>query len=147
MAWTYAALKAADVAAGANPNLTAAMAAINAQTHVVAVDVSTSSLYGLMLLDGAWIGMQAWLAANQTDTATMPYVKIIQALLSSPSVQNIDMSDPVKSAAITGMLQAMVNGGAITPTQQSGMLALASKTVPVWQPAVTEGDIQTARTQ
>ena len=148
MTWTLAQLKAGDVAAGANPDITAAAAALNAQTTTETVDVPISAVEGYLLINGILPAMQAWAAAHPADTTgVLAVIESIQALVSAPTLQAVAMSDPATNAAVTKMLGALTAAGLMTSAQEATVLAMATATVPIWQPTITPGDIQTARAQ
>ena len=148
MSWTYTALKAADTAAGANANLATAAATLNAQTTTQTVNVPVGTLYGYLLMNGIMGTLSAWAAKNPGDTTgSLGVIQALQAMLTSPNITTVEMTDATTAATVTGMLGTLVTNKIITSAHQSAVLALASQTVPVWQPAVTVADIQIARAQ
>jgi hypothetical protein len=143
--WTYADLKAADPG---GDDLAAIGAALNAETVTLTVDVPITAVSGYMLPRGITAAAEIWLVAHETDTGDVAKaVRSLLGLLTDPRLQVVAMTDPTIAAAVAGMLSGMVAASIITAQQQAEILALASATVPKWQPAITAGDIQTARAQ
>ncbi len=148
MSWTFAQVKAADAAAGANPNITTAAATLNAQTTTTIVDVPVGEVEGYLLVNGILPAMQAWAAAHPTDTTgVLAVIESMQALVSAPTLETVAMSNPATNAAVTKMVGALAAAGLMTSAQASALLEMATVTIPVWQPPITPGDIQTARAQ
>ena len=147
MSWTYAQVKAADAAQGI-ADITLAAEGLNKQTTAATVDVPRATVEGYLLLNGILPGMQEWAAAHPTDTTgVLAAVQDLEDLIAAQDLAQIAMSDPATNAAVTKMLGALVTAGLMTSAQQSALLAMASAQVPVWQPTLLPGDIQTARAQ
>ncbi|MDE1905007.1 MAG: hypothetical protein KGH75_00970 [Rhodospirillales bacterium] len=144
MAWTDTQLAAAYSALTSAPaTLADAVTALNAQTTNITIDVPVGTIYGNLLLTGVWAQMVAWAKANPSDTTgALAVIDAMQAMLTSPNIPDVTMSNPTTAALISGMLAKLVSSSVITQTQEAAILALASATVAVWQPAVIISDLQ-----
>ena len=151
--WTPAQLKAAYQALSPAPaSYEAAVTTLNAQTTTVTVAVPIAALAAYLGLNGKLGALKAF-AASPPSGASAESVAAAQGLwemISSPGAfPPFDMADATVASAIQAMLAALVSPGTgitgpITSTDQTAILALATQTVPTWQPAVTAGDVQTA---
>lgn len=148
MTWTYAELKLADAAAGANEDLTVAAAAMNMQTSQVTVDVPIGDVEAYALINGITVAAQDWLAASGAGNVTVArVVRAFLAMIASQRLETVQMTDPEKNATVTQMLGAMTAVGILSTDQEAAILGMATATVPKWNPPVSAGDIQTARAQ
>jgi hypothetical protein len=142
--WTLAELKAADPGG----DITSAAAALNAQTVAQTIDVPISTVEGYMLVNGIIAAADAWAMAHPDDTTgVLAVIRSLEGLLASPHLTVVEMSDTTIAAAVTTMLATLVAASIMTSEQRDAVLAMASASVPKWQPAITAGDIQTARAQ
>ncbi len=156
MTWTPAQLKAAYSALSPTPaSLEAAATALNAQTTTVTVPVPIASVAAYLGLVGKLGAIEAFAktppsgASAQAVAAAQGLWEMIQSPAAFPP---FDMPNPTVAASVEAMLAALVSPGTgvtapINSTDQANILALAQQTVPVWQPALKVGDIQTALAQ
>jgi len=156
MAWTPAQLKVAYQALSPVPaSYEAAAATLNAQTTTVTVPVPIASVAAYLGLVGKLGAIEAFAktppsgASAQAVAAAQGLWEMIQSPASFPP---FDMPNPTVAASVEAMLAALVSPGTgvtapINSTDQANILALAQQTVPVWQPALKVGDIQTALAQ
>ena len=151
--WTPAQLKAAYQALSPAPaSYEAAAATLNAQTTTVTVSVPIADVAAYLGLAGKLGALEAF-AKSPPSGASAESIAAAQGLwemISSPAAfPPFNMTDATVASAINAMLTALVSPGTgitgpIDSTDQATILGLASQTVPVWQPAVTAGDVQTA---
>ena len=153
MPWTPAQLKAAYLAISPTPaSLEAAAATLNAQTTTVTVPVPIASV-------AAYLGLVGKLGAIETFATSPPSGASAQSVAAAQGLWEMtqspaafppfDMPNAIVAASVEAMLAALVSPGTgvtapIDSTDQATILGLASQTMPVWQPAVTAGDVQTA---
>ena len=151
--WTPAQLKAAYQALSPAPaSYEAAAATLNAQTTTVTVPVPIADV-------AAYLGLVGKLGAIETFAKSPPSGASAQAvaaaqglweMISSPAAfPPFDMPNATVGASVEAMITALVSPGTgitgpIDSTDQATILGLAAQSVPVWQPAVTAGDVQTA---
>jgi hypothetical protein len=156
MAWSLADLKAADAALSPPQGDPAEAATVlTAQTKAVAVDVTVQSIAGYLGMTGKLTGFMAWAAAppaGASGTAIAAATALAFAFQHPQLLPVFEMTNPSIAAAMTTWLDALVSpgGGIAAPidaADQTAILSLASATVPVWQPAPSAGDVQTARAQ
>lgn len=150
MAWTYAQVKAADAAlnpAQADPALAAA--ALNAQTTALAQpasDIGLGDIQGVLLLSGDWLKIQTEAAKSGATGATTDPIT-----LSILAIQLVQSKAATVAAAnwtsFVGMLQVLEANSVVSSASLTAIQALATMTVPTWQPALLAGDVQTARAQ
>ncbi|HTJ88882.1 MAG TPA: hypothetical protein VL356_01700 [Acidocella sp.] len=155
MAWTYATVKAADAAlspAVADPG--AAAAALNAQTTTQAVPVSIATLHGILMLASTsdWDRItvrsaaaysSGWPANPATTDAAIAAAKLAVSLAGS-KVDSVSVAD---WPGFLAPLQVLQTAGDVSAASYTAIAALGSVTAATWQPALTAGDIQTARAQ
>ena len=151
--WTPAQVKAAyDALNPAPANLTDAIAALNAQTTTVAVDVPVQSVGAYLGLNGKLAAFINWATTPPTgaSAASMTAAQELAFALQHPATCPVfAMSNPTVVSLMTSWLAALVSPGTgitgpITATDQTAILALGSATVPVWQPALDGGAMQLA---
>lgn len=151
--WTPAKLKAAYAALSPTPaSLSAAAETLNAQTVPVTVDVPVQSVAGYLATVGKLGALVAWASSPPTGAsaaAVAAAVELAFALQHPQTVPVFMMTDSTVAAGVEAWLAALVTPasgmtGPIDSADQTAILALASQTVPAWQPAVTAGDVQTA---
>lgn len=156
MPWTYAQLKAAYLALSPAPaDDTAAAAALNAQTATMATqNVPVSAIHGVLLLSatGDWLRIAA--RAQQSYSSGYPASPIAGDMAINAAKLAIELAgskvDAVMAAswpAFSAFLGVLASTGDISAASQASIAALANPTVPAWQPAITPGDLQTARAQ
>ena len=146
MAWTYAQINVA--LAGLSGTETALATALNAQTHAVDVDISGNDCRSILLRTGEWGGLV--MLANTAPTATIPAQLVGAAIVARDTLASdlaIQIHNPAVADGVGQMLGALVQASIISAASQAAMLALGTVTQPVWQPALTAGDIQTAKAQ
>ena len=151
--WTPAQLKAAYQALSPTPaSYEAAAATLNAQTTTVTVSVPIADVAAYLGLAGKLGALEAF-AKSPPSGASAESIAAAQGLwemISSPAAfPPFNMADATIASEVEAMITALVSPGTgitgpIDSTDQATILGLATKTVPVWQPAVTAGDVQTA---
>lgn len=140
----YTALKAADAALGIEDPAEAA-AALNEQTDVATVAVQATDMRAVLwpTLEYAEIV----LLSQERDFAVTPRETVLQAI----TVRSVlDSGGTIPADAETQWEQVTADLRELEPISVDSMnaiSALRTDTVPVWQPPVTYGDIQTAREQ
>lgn len=144
MVWTFAALATAD---DGNKDLTAAAAKLNAQTAAQTVDVPISAVAGYMLTRGIIAAADAYASNASPAPQVVGVIRALEGMMASPHLTVVEMSDPTVNGIVVQMLGALTAAGIMTAEQQTEVLAMGTASVPVWQPAVTAGDIQTSRAQ
>ena len=147
MAHTYADIQAALAGVPAGDE-TSQAAALNAQTAAVQVDISGNDCRSILLRTGEWGALV--MLANSAPSATLPAQMVGAAIVARDTLASdlaIQIHNPAVAAGVAQMLGALVQAGVISAASQSAMLALGTVTQPVWQPALTAGDIQTAKAQ
>jgi hypothetical protein len=156
--WTYNELKQADAALDpAQASASAAAAALNAQTTTLTTPVASVSvgiIHGALLLapTGDWLKIEAlsqqsysssYPSAPTAEDAAINAAKLAIVLASS----KVDSINPPHWTGFMSQLQVLVTAGAVAQDTYDQISALAPMTIPRWQPAVTAGDVQTARSQ
>lgn len=134
------------------------LSAINAETVPgPRTDVQVSSVFGRLLLTGAYWNLAGFAQATPTGDAghdgALFSAKSLLLLLNSPNAPAFSMSDPMNYATISGMLGALAAWEAANPgttgiTQQvhDVILGLCETRLPWWQAsgytsAVSENDL------
>ncbi len=148
--WTYAALKTAYQAITPAPaELTAACATLNAQTVDVAADLATTDVDRVLVPTGEMYAVTQ-LAAKATSGASPPTAED-QAIVAAWNVvrmltqwQTIQTSNATLAGQVKAALSGLVAAGVVSSASVAALEALMTQTVPVWQPALTVGDLQTA---
>lgn len=146
MAWTYAQVKAA--CAGMAGTETEIAAALNAQTKQADVNISGNDCRSILLRTGEWGALV--MLANTAPSATIPAQLVGAAIVARDTLASdlaIEIHNSAVAAGVAQMLGALVSAGVISATSQAAMLALGTVTQPVWVPALTAGDVQTAKAQ
>ncbi len=151
--WTPAQVKAAyDALNPAPANLTDAIAALNAQSQIIAVDVPVQKVAAYLGLQGKLAAFISWAATPPTgaSAASVSAAQELAFALQNPATCPIfAMSNLSVMSLMTSWLSALVAPGTgitgpITSADQTALLALGSATVPVWQPALDGGALQLA---
>ena len=151
--WTPAQVKAAYTALSPAPaTLAAAAATLNAQTVTTTVDVPVQAVSGYLEAVGKLAAIEAFATSPPSGASAAAITaaqELMFALKDPQSVPIFQMTNSTIASAVTSWLAALVSPGTgvtapIDATDQAAILALSTPTVPVWQPAVTAGDIQTA---
>ena len=151
--WTPAQVKAAyDALSPVPANLTDAIAALNAQTTTVAVDVPVQDVGAYLGLQGKLAAFIGWANAPPTGASAASVVaaqELAFALQHPATCPVFAMSNPGVVSLMNTWLTALVSPGTgitgpITATDQTAILALGSATVPGWQPALDGGAMQLA---
>ena len=153
MGWTIAQIRTAYAALSPAPSsLAAAVAALNAQTQTVTVDVPVQSIAGYLGSQNKLVSFLEWASsppAGASATAVTAAKALALALQNAGAFPVFQMANPIVAARMESDLAALVNPGTgiaapIAAADQTTILALASQTVPIWQPALTIADLQTA---
>ncbi len=151
--WNAAAVKAAYNALSPAPaTLADAVIALNNQKTTETVDVPVRAVSGYLEAAGKLAAVAAFANAPPSGASAAAITaaqELMFALEHPQSVPVFEMTNPAIASAVTSWLAALVSPGTgvtgpIDATDQAAILALSTPTVPVWQPAVTAGDIQTA---
>ncbi|MDB5849796.1 MAG: hypothetical protein JWP29_3548 [Rhodoferax sp.] len=147
----YAALKAADAALPDAPlPVDEAAAALNAQTRAVTIDIASRDAREVLLVSGEWGGVV--ILSNSAPSTSLPAQIVGAAIVLRDTLtltETLHTSDDAVVAKVGTLLGALGSQGAgvLSDTTISTLLGMRNVTRPVWQPAVTAGDIQTARAQ
>jgi hypothetical protein len=157
----YAALKAAIGAAPYSTDTDAEIiAAVNAATIAVAVDVPTQAVADYLAASNLFAGFEAWAAMPPTgaSAASIAAAKSLAFAFSNVALFPVfAMTDPAIATQMQDNLAALVDPGSgitgpISSTDQTNILALATAYTSQaagwgWSQGITEGDLQTARAQ
>jgi hypothetical protein len=154
--WTYASLKAADTAI-AITDPTAAATALNAQTTTLAAqNVGWGAMRDVLMNNFDWgtlvicaqTAVGGTLPGGGTQTAAIQTaaIAIRECCLYGGTFLASVAADWSKLTAAAGLLTPAAAGG-ISSASSTAIVALRVPVVATWQPAVTAGDVQTARTQ
>lgn len=144
----YQALKAADAELGIEDPAEAA-AALAAQTTTTFVDVPTAVAREVVYVSGEWIfvrekGKETTLASAKAKDPSGA-AQLLVDVLSTTTV--LELSDATKRATAEEVVDTLLLDGAISDATAAAWRAMWVREVPVWNPAPTAGDIQTAREQ
>lgn len=152
MMWTYAQVKAADVKLAIS-DLTAATAALNAQI-MTATNQTFTWLQAKTVAQTSITGDWSRIVARSRQTPTIPPVTgtdvAILAAINATEMSDTQVIDPTIAAgwsAVQSGLSALQTIGDLSSASVSAINALTTVTSPVWSPALTAGDVQTARAQ
>jgi hypothetical protein len=142
----YVALKEADAALGIEDE-TEAAAALNAQTKTVTVDVPNTSIREVLATDMEYSKVQ--LLSEERDYLSTP-LEMVELAIWAVNFMNSGGMTRAAGKDTTAWDKVVANFDALPPVSDASMdkiRNLRSDTVPVWQPPVTAGDVQTAREQ
>ncbi len=155
--WTFATLKAADAAlTGAPLALPAAASALNAQSAASQpADLAWAALRDVLMNNFDWGSL---VQACNAPPGTLPGGGTQTAAIQAAAVALRDCclwggTCAAATAAVWTKLTAAANQltpaavGAISQASVNAIVALRTPSVAAWSPAVTAGDIQTARGQ
>lgn len=142
----YAAVKAADAALSpALPDPVAAAAALNAQTVTLPPqDFPALSALNVLLLYDDWPKIIVRSEMRPVDNGG-PISAALNAVALLEARGTIYASNDTVWTAFQAMLAALVASGDIGPASQAALLALRTPSVPRWPVALTDHDIDTAR--
>jgi hypothetical protein len=145
MSWTYEALKTAIAALSPAPvGYDAIAAALNAQTVEVVQPFQWKAVKTIVQISLSW--SKVVLRARLSD-GTEANLAAINAYETADDLQ-IDPTNTTAVGTLTAGLEALLAIGDITAADVTAIQALmAPVAVPVWSPAVTAGDVQTAESQ
>lgn len=101
---------------------------INAANRPGRGPVSAATVRSYILLNGIWPRLQG-LAAAATDATVKGTAITILQVMAPNSFDTIRMNDPAVHAAVSAMLQTMVDAGAMTADQRAAMIALGDKMI------------------
>ena len=137
------------------------LAALNAATVSVAVDVPTQSVVNYLALNGLLPTVRGWgntaptptvagLTAAETEAAVVSAQTLGLMIGPPPMWDTLQMSDPTTNAQITGMVDALVVGGLMPQATASAILGMAVSTVSQaslwgWPGNIIENDLIAAR--
>ena len=145
-AWTDTQLATAYGAISPAPtSLLAAAETLNAQTTPVTVDVPVQAVAGYLGNAMKLAGFLQWAAAPPAGASAASIAAATELAFAFEHPQlfpTFYMSVPATATQMEGALAALVSPGTgvtgpITATDQAAIMALASATVPVWEPPVT----------
>ena len=154
MAQNLSALATAFNAISPTPaTLVAAVPTLNAQTTTQAIDVPVQSLAAYLGENMKMAPFLAWAAsppAGASAASIMAAAELAFALQHSGLVPSFAMSNPTIATQMEAALSALVSpgtgvAGPITATDQSAILALASRTVSIWPEPVIPAHLQMAQ--
>lgn len=140
----YLAVKEADAALGIEDPADAA-AALNAQTETVTVAVQTNDMREVL-----WPPLEyaeLVLLSQERDFDVTPRDTVKQAITARSVLDSggsIAADDATQWDQVTADLREL---GVVSTASTDALAALRTAAAPVWQPALTSGDIQTAREQ
>lgn len=140
----YLAVKEADAALGIDDPAEAADA-LNQQTQTVTVAVATSDMREVL-----WPPLEyaeIVLISQERDFATTPRETVLQAITARSvldSGSTIAADDVTQWDEVTADLREL---GVVSTASTDAIASLRTATVPVWQPPLDAGTIQTAREQ
>lgn len=151
-----ASLKAADTAQGVT-DLTVAAAGLNAQnTALSAQNVAWSDMRDVLMNNFDWgalvacaqtaVGATLPGGATQTAAIQQAAIAIRECCLYGHTFAASVTASWNKLVAAASLLTPAAVGG-VSSASSTAIVALRTPSVPTWQPAVTAGDVQTARTQ
>jgi hypothetical protein len=146
MAWTYQDVKAADAALGIEDESEAA-AALNAQTKTATVDVANAAICEVLATDMEYSKVQ--LISEERDYLATP-LETVELAIWAINFMNSGGMTRAAGKDTTAWDKVVANFDALPPVTDASMdriRGLRNDTVPVWQPPVTAGDVQTAREQ
>lgn len=138
----YIALKEADAALGIEDPAESA-AELNKQTQIVTAAVSTNEMRNILWPPLEYAEIVLLSQERDFTTTTRDTVKLAitaRSILDSNSIYDAD--DVAEWEQIKADLQDL---GVVSTASIDSIGALRQATVPVWEPPVTYGDIQTAR--
>lgn len=159
----YAALKAALATGGVYAGMTdaQAVAACNAATVDIAVDVPTENVTKYLGINGLLPTVRSWANTAPTPPATgLTTAQIQEAVTAAqtfglmigppPLWNTLSMSDPTTNQQITGMVNALVTGGLMPQANATAILDMAKATVSQaslwgWPGGIIENDLAAAR--
>lgn len=90
--------------------------------------VASSEVRRYVLLNGLWPRLQA-VASSATDETQRGTAMTILQVMAPNSFDEIRMNDPSVHAAVSSMLQVMVDAGAMTAENRAEMVALGDRTI------------------
>jgi hypothetical protein len=153
MPWTYASLKAAIAALSpmpASPDQIAA--AVNAQTIAATADVMCADVEKVVVPTGEFFAIyQTSLKTPSGQTPATQTDQVIAAAWAFYRMLNqwttIQTSNAAVLAAVRAGLTGLQSAGLLSAASVAAIDALWTANAPVWVPAVTAGDVQTAEAQ
>lgn len=101
---------------------------LNARTRPGRQEVPAREVRRYVLLNGLWPAIQS-LAATGADPVHRGTAVTILQTLAPDSFDSIRMQDPIVRAAVTQMLQTMVDAGAMTESHRDAMVAMGDTLV------------------
>lgn len=145
MTWTYSDLKTA-LPDGADD--AAAAATLNAQTVTAKIDLATRDAREVLLVSGEWGGVV--ILSNSTPSASVPAQLVGAAIVLRDTLtltEKLHTSDDAVVAKIGALLGALgaQGAGVLSDATIATLLGMRDVVLPAWVPAVTVGDVQTAR--
>lgn len=147
MAWTYQQLKDADAALGIDDPAQAA-AALNAQTDTVLVDVSAADARAVLLITGEWFKVKQLAKQPLTGGPADQVIAAADICIDTLTLAStLPTGDPAQWEAMQPMIQGLLAAGVVSQSSVDAWVAMRSRTMPKWQPALDAGHIQTARAQ
>lgn len=152
--WTQQELVTAFLALSPAPaTLSAGRDALNAQTQSVTVDVPVQSVAAYLGVAGELAAFLAWAAAPPTGSSAASQAAAAELAFAfeHPALfPTFAMTNATVAAQMQTWLADLVSPGTgitgpIDAADQTAILALASASVPVWQPAVGIAQLQNAQ--
>jgi hypothetical protein len=145
MTWTYEELKAADAELGIEDPEEAA-AALNAQTKTVTRDVPNKKIRDIITQDLQYSGIV--LLAEERDYTVTPQEIVATAIwaLYFITIDGVTIAEGKNTARWDQVVSFFDVLPPVTDDSMQAIRALRTEVVPLWQPPVDAGHIQTART-
>ena len=115
---------------------------LNARTTTAAGDVPTKEIRRYLVLNGIIGGIE------ETARGTGALARVCTATLRAlepDAFTDLDFDDATVVAQITSMCDALISGGLLTSQQKSDILAMGTRTVPLWSPQFTAREVGLAR--
>lgn len=118
------------------------VAALNTANIAVTQDVPVASVEAYFELHGLLMAVQGFIASPPAGASSLSIAAAhgLLAIIQSPHVQTVQMSDPATNATVAAMLGALVNPGTaaapitgpLAAADQSAILAMASGQATSW---------------
>jgi hypothetical protein len=144
MAWTYEELKEADAALGIEDTIEAA-AALNAQTKTVNLNVKHADIYRIISTDMEYSQIVLLSEVRDYTETSQETVELAIWALDFMARDGVTIAEGKNTTAwdkVVGYFDALPP---VSDTSMDMIRALRTDTVLVWEPPVTEHDIEYAR--
>lgn len=146
MTWTYAELKSAIselTPMPATPDLV--VDTLNAQTKIVPADTSRGDIFKIIVGTGEAYKLQTESEKLPTGGAEDVVIGAAWSFNKTLDLFNsIETSNPTTAAIVSGVLNVLNQAGILSAASVADIIALQSRTVPVWSPKITLQDLDIA---